>query len=274
MSYQKDASFSRLLAKEQSFFAQAFLSPVDNCPITVCLEGVVLTMKVEPPDFQGWGVFNTSNGTTASLLRTAVKSEKAAYIKLFPTLSFMICEVGEKVYGVQIQDGNISLDGLVPIGLCEEVRLFDVVYGCCVGNQVWFYKTSRRYPRAIIRGLRDSLVNHVAPDKLAISGISQKERNAYSLVYNRQQPSEEQLIERAVVRARGVFQGFTKATDGYMVHYMVDGQDYTSHVTDNLHVTSAGICLNGTDGMFDLQSLVGVIREGQNSGQIYRVGVR
>jgi hypothetical protein len=61
--------------------------------------------------------------------------------------------------------------------------------------------------------------------------------------------------------------------DVYTVTYEVDGQRHVSAVSKkDLSVHLDGICLSGEDENFDLQSLVGVIREAQGGGGFVRVG--
>ena len=58
----------------------------------------------------------------------------------------------------------------------------------------------------------------------------------------------------------------------YTVTFTVDGQTHRSTVHKNdLTVLVAGICLSGEDRKFDLQSLVGVIREGSQRRQLVRM---
>ena len=60
--------------------------------------------------------------------------------------------------------------------------------------------------------------------------------------------------------------------ESFCVTYTVNGQQHRSTVErTSLSVQTAGICLDGFDANFDLQSLVGVIQEGQQTNQINRV---
>jgi hypothetical protein len=66
---------------------------------------------------------------------------------------------------------------------------------------------------------------------------------------------------------------YLERSDSFRVTFTVGGRQYTSSVNKNdLTVQAAGICLSGEDQKFDLSSLVGVLREGSDSGDIVPVG--
>src|SRR5688572_5836719 len=53
-----DDALDRLARAEDAFLAQQFLAPVlRGRGVRVRVAGVVCALDVEPPDFEGWGVF-------------------------------------------------------------------------------------------------------------------------------------------------------------------------------------------------------------------------
>ena len=112
------------------------------------------------------------------------------------------------------------------------------------------------------------------PRALDRPGLTAEQRSAYALQYApRQQaalaaahdPHEERL-RRALGAAGADFVSFREHGDVYTVSYDLDGQQRVAAVAkSDLTVQAAGICLSGQDANFDLQSLVGVLREYQDS---------
>lgn len=66
---------------------------------------------------------------------------------------------------------------------------------------------------------------------------------------------------------------FRELADVFSVEFTVDGNRHIASVEKNsFTIRAAGVCLTGRDREFDLASLVGVLREGERRGRIYRVG--
>jgi hypothetical protein len=82
-----------------------------------------------------------------------------------------------------------------------------------------------------------------------------------------------QGLRGALAHAGAELKDYVERQDVYTVTYEVDGQRHVSAISKkDLSVQVAGICLSGEDENFDLQSLVGVIREAQSGGGLVRVG--
>lgn len=270
--------FDKLAAEESAFYSSEFLSPVlKGNQVRVRISGIVVNFTVQPKKFEGWGVFKILKQKTAKFLRAPTLMQKREYLNLYEKFSLIVVHQGDILFGVSANqgDGRIRIQGQVPISLAEETRLFDTVDVRWDGVNFWYDSHSNFRSPKMASSLRDLLVAEVEPNKVEVSGMTQEERTAYRIAYDLEVESKkdrkEERLKEAVVRAGGVFHGYVERGNTYTVEISVDGQRYHPVVdSKTLQGVTAGICLSGGDRVFDLQSLVGVFREGQARSLIHR----
>jgi hypothetical protein len=275
--------FDKLAQQEEAFLQSEFLSPVIMYhPIRVRINGVIMTLKVGyPKRFQGWGVFRPRSMKFARFIREPSMSEKKEYLELFPVLRLIVCARDDNGwYGIPANnaDSRFKVQGLVPIGLAEEIQIFDTVETRFDGTSCWFDQIYMGDNPNIPAVLRDALSAMTESSKISTSGLSSMDKQAYNIALVReienQKDKHEERLKDAVSRAGATFKSYVERDSTYTVEYVVDGEDHRSVVNkDTLDVQSAGICLDGGDRAFDLQSLVSVVREGINRRLIHRVGL-
>jgi hypothetical protein len=166
--------------------------------------------------------------------------------------------------------------------LPNEVRLFDTVDVRFDGQNFWYDRHSAHRSARIAAQLRDLLSEETDPEMAIIGGMTAEERMCYEIAHEREiiarqealKNNKEERLKRALQRGGATLRSYVERGTTYTVEFTVDGERHRSVVdSETLRVTSAGICLNGGDRNFDLQSLVGVIREGHDRHLIYRVGI-
>jgi hypothetical protein len=276
-------ALNRLAAAEERFLASEFLAPViSGGQIQVRIAGVICTLRPSPRDFVGWGVFRPSSHAEATMVRPAKLAERQRYLELFPLVRLILTDsLDGEWFGIPAHraDARFRIEGLIPIRLAEDAQLFEVVETRFDGAQFWYCGADPRRDPAMAAYLRQELQLLTPPDRLHRTGLSAEERDAYSLNYfpryeateGARRLREEQRLRAALEHAGADLKGYVERADVYTVTYEVDGQRHVSAVSKkDLQVQVAGICLSGEDQNFDLQSLVGVIREGQ--GGVVRVG--
>ncbi len=110
----------------------------------------------------------------------------------------------------------------------------------------------------------------VEPEQLNRPGLTVEERAAYIMNYAPRLEAEreasrnrvEERLRKALAHAGAELRDYHEQGDVYRITYEVDGRRHVSAVAQqDLSVQVAGICLSGQDRRFDLQSLVGVLRE-------------
>jgi hypothetical protein len=261
----------KLVEQERDAMEKDFLAPVFYSTVKVRICGVIHEFKIKPATYRGFGIFRPLNYKEARYVRDANIGEKQAYLERFPALTFVVCSQERKTAILFIDDGRFKIKGEVPIALLEDAQLFDVIKVRFDGATFWYERHDGSTRVADELRLRINEKNPTIPP-------------AYSEVYkiilaDREKEflaSTEGRIKSHVNRADGKFLGYKERPDGYSIDYEVNGHKFTSTVDKNLRVVSAGICLTDHetgikhDSDFDLQSLVTVIREGQNTRQIVR----
>lgn len=276
---------NRLAAAEEQFLANDFLAPrLRGSLVRVRVAGVVCQLAVEPPDFEGWGVFHPTSHTAARLVRPARLAERQRYLELFPLLRLILCRRTDGQwlgFPAHQADSRFRIEGLVPVRLVEEAQLFEVVETRFDGSQCWFDRADARRDPGNAVYLRESLRKMVEPDRLDRPGLTAEERTAYGINYwplleaeiEAQRDRVEERLRQALDHAGAQFRGYLERGDSYRIEFDVAGERHVSVVDkQNLSVQVAGICLSGEDANFDLASLVGVLREAQGQGGVVRVG--
>lgn len=287
MSKPDDVSdaLNRLAAAEERFLASEFLAPaVRGAGVRVRIAGVITELRIRPADFEGWGVFRPVSHAEAVLARRARLAEQSRYLDLFPLVRLILAgQVEHSWVAVPAHraDTRFHIDGMIPVRLVEDGRLFEVVEARFDGSQFWYSGPDPRRDPATAKYLREQLDRLTPPEQLQRSGLTAEERTAYELNYQpRYEATEEGRRSREERRLRGALahagadlKDFVERQDVYTVTYEVDGRRHVSAVSKaDLSVQVAGICLDGEDANFDLQSLVGVIREAAGGGGLVRVG--
>jgi hypothetical protein len=274
-------TLERLAALEEGFLRREFLAPVlRGAGVQVRIAGVVCRLRVAPPHFQGWGVCRPVSYTAARLARPATLAERQRHLELFPRVRLILgMREGGHWFGTAAHrgDARLRLSGPVPVRLVEGARLFEVVQARCDGAQFWFEGPDPRRDPAAAAYLRQALQDMVEPDKLQRPALTAEERDAYAQGFWRaleagreaRRGRTETRLRQALGHAGAGLKDYLEREDCYQVEYEVDGATHVCVVSkQDLSVQAAGICLSGADALFDLHSLVGVLREAREGAGV------
>jgi hypothetical protein len=287
MGKSKDVTdaLNRLAAAEERFLASEFLAPVvRGGRVQVRIAGVICSLRIRPADFEGWGVFRPASHSDATLVRPAKLAERARYLELFPLVRLILTSKPAEQWlalPAHRADSRFRIDGLIPVQLVEDAQPFEVIEARFDGTHFWYAGPDSRWDPGTASYLRGQLEVLTHPEKLQRPGLTAEERAAYAVNYlpryeateEARRGREEQRLRSALEHAGAELRDFVERQDVYTVTYEVDGQRHVSAVSKaDLSVQVAGICLSGEDENFDLQSLVGVIREAQGGGGLLRIG--
>jgi hypothetical protein len=270
MSRSFHDALKALAAREARFFASDFLAPVlRGQRVAVRIAGALCTMRVGPASFQGWAICHADKAAEAHVVRAATLSEREHYLKALPRERLVLCgRDGERLLGMTEQSRAV-----VPVYLVQDAEQFETIDVRFDGARHWFDGACDRQNPATAAYLREVLRQKTEVDRLARSGLMPAERAVYAFAravrLETERAAKESRDERklriALDHAGAELRGFAEREGAFRVEYTVDDERYISLVDkEHLAVQVAGICLSGEDARFDLQSLVGVLREARS----------
>jgi hypothetical protein len=273
---------------EDAFLETEFLAPVlPGGWVQVRIEGLVCTLRVAGQAGPGWAILKPLSMERARVVAEPTLRQVRDYLALFPAVRVLLLARARSYWlamAAHRGDRRIQMEGPVRIQLATGVEPFQQVIARFDGACFWFQEIDRRRSAAIAAYLRAEFDAETPVEDLHKPTLTAEEREVYHLarqaVEAERQAAKAARRDRVEVRladalahAGAELASYIEREDVYTVTYSVDGRAHRSTVSkDDLTVMAAGICLAGRDRRFDLQSLVGVLREGARGHRLVDVG--
>jgi hypothetical protein len=264
----------KLAKAERNFIDTRFLAPrIRGGSVVVKFEGLVKTYQPLPQDFEGWGVFRAKADNTAKLEHQAGGVQVAKYLQGLSRCrlylvrpirgqTWLAYPVNAETFRTRYGEPRPVMVHLVTLG-----RAFEQTFCRWDGANFWFDRVDRRGDPKIPRSMAQALKNYVSPEALKFSGLTPELREAYRLVFKQDERMRvhcsEGRLKQALELGGGRLESFVDHGDYWNTQWLTSqGERHTSAIRKtDLTVISAGICLDGEDAKFDLQSIVGVVEQ-------------
>ncbi len=280
-----------LAAQETQLCNTQFLAPcVPGGHIRTRIQGMIYSFTPKPQDFEGWGIFQPVDAKNATLVELAEVWHIDEYLQSLPTLrSRLIYQLQNQTwlaYPVNEADMQQRFGTARPIvvHLVSEGSSFDVIVARSLGSIFYFEAVDRKADPEQAEQLQANIKQLTPIADLRFSGLTPEMRTAYELVArqtadfpmpvaaifteqpaNRSRPirRDERRLRHALATGGGALDRFHDRGDYWTVEWSTsNGEAHTSAISkSDLTVVTAGICLDGFDEDFDLQSLVGVVEQ-------------
>ena len=270
----------KMESAEQAFLETEFLAPVlSGGQVRVRIAGLICTMQVAGSAQPGWAILKPLSLERAQAIARPTLCQIRDYLALFPAVRLLLLtRIGDDWLALPAErgDGRFRITGPVRVHFAS-AEPFQRIVARFDGGRFWFQEIDRQRSPAIASYLREAMAAETPPNALHKPTLTFEEREAYRVAY---QAVEAALRDRIQIRltdalahAGAELASYIEREDAYTVTFTVDGRPFRSAVRkDDLTVLVAGICLSGQDRRFDLQSLVGVIREADEGRRLVRVG--
>jgi hypothetical protein len=256
-----------LARDEAALGGQEFLAPLaQGGRARLRLRGLICELAVANAG-AGWWICRARDARCAEIVGEALPWQRGDYLALWPELRLVLLEpLGEAgwlalPYNASDAAQRFGLAGPLAVRLVEGGQPFERIVGRVERRTIWFDAPDRRADPAQAEALRAALADgRAAP---AIAGLGEGERAAYALLAGRQavRSGTDARLRAALAVGGATLLGYELTGTLLRVAWERDGQRSVTLLTPDLAVVSAGVCLSGQDGRFDLASIVGVVRD-------------
>jgi hypothetical protein len=262
----------KLAVEEEDFLKSDFLAPVvRGGSVCVRIRGIVCKFLPEDREFEGWGIFKPISLNKVRLQESARRPLVRQYLDQLTSVILIVADpAGPPSSAILAHPAGsaVQFEGPVPIRMMAGVERFRHIIARFDGFNFWYDRIHPGRNPAQAAYLRKSLDQDWGIKKLNRPGLLPQEKKLYAdllkLERSRREAPDRRRIRLALDHAGASLASYAKHKKAYTVSFVLDGQRHTSRIrAKDLTVLSAGICLSGQDKKFDLQSLVGVLREGR-----------
>lgn len=264
----------KLAMAEQNFVKTKFIAPrLQGGKVLVRIQGLVMAYDPHPKEFEGWGVFRAESDEEAVLVESAGKSQSAGYLQLLvPVRLILLRPLKGQSWLAYPSHGDTFRRKIgevkpVVVHLVTLGRAFEQAQCRWDGRAFWFEHSDRGSDPKIPSRMASALKAYLSPEALRFSGLTPELREAYRLIIKQEGDLRvrcgEARLRRALEFGGGKLESFIDRGDYWTTQWTTaGGERHTSAIhKEDLTVLSAGICLDGEDKKFDLQSLVGVVEQ-------------
>ena len=226
--------------KEDSLTEREFISPIFyNTQVATRVSGIIYKFKIKKV-IPGWYKFKLIDSKRARRTGEADFAEIDGYFKHLDKVRMILTFRKDDVYLALPEKNNkfgLEATKLIPVFLFDDsVMDFDKVLTRTDGVNFWFESVDMGNDPMKADFLRTELEKLTEPDKIRYSGLTFEEKAAYAIRTGLDKKFNENRKERVlrsdVEHAGGKFLRFTERKDHFSVTYKVEGEEYTSYVTN------------------------------------------
>lgn len=268
---------ARLAAAEAALAGQPFMAPLLGGRVRLRVQGLVYELRVRGAA-PGWWVCQIRDPRRARVVGPAEPWQRDAYLARWPLLRMVLVEPLRPQSGAPADwlalplspsdaAQRFGLRGPVALRLVEGGQPLERVLARVEGATLWFDAPDMRADPLIAERLRAAL--HARSTVPPVAGLAAGEQAAYLLLHSRQAELEraavarqlDQRLRHALLIGGAQLIGYEPFESGWRIVWERAGERHISIVSAGLDIISAGVCLSGQDGQFDLASIVGVVAE-------------